>query len=238
MFLFKDLKINRYTPEQKGTFEKMADYSKAKIYQIKNTINDDIYVGSTCAPLATRMTKHKYNGTRDKGHALFNLFAEHGVDKFYIELIEEYPCNTKQDLLAREGHYIRERGTINKRIAGRTRTQWHEEHKEEQATKNKEWYTAHREERKLKNKEYREANKEYLKEKSKEYKEANKDRIAEYKKQWADDNKERLQAKHAEYWHTEIDCECGMKIKRNGKWHHMKSKKHVELMKQKENPQE
>ena len=107
----------------------MADYSKGKIYHIKNTINDDVYVGSTCASLAIRMTKHRFNGTHDKGHALFDLIAEHGVDKFYIELIEDYPCSSKHELLAREGHFIKERGTINKRIAGRTSKQWYEEHK-------------------------------------------------------------------------------------------------------------
>ena len=41
-------------------------------------------------------------------------------NSFYIELLENYPCTTKEELRAREGHYIREMGTLNKYIAGRT----------------------------------------------------------------------------------------------------------------------
>jgi hypothetical protein len=63
-------------------------------------------------------------------------------------------------------------------------------------------------------------------------------KIAEYKKEWAENNKERLQTKHAEYWHTEIECECRRNIKRNFKCKHLESKKHDILRKQKENPQE
>ena len=43
----------------------MGDYKKGKIYQIKNTIDDDIYVGSTIAPLNKRMTKHKYSAKKE-----------------------------------------------------------------------------------------------------------------------------------------------------------------------------
>ena len=32
---------------------------------------------------------------------------ELGVENFYIELIENFPCDTVEELRAREGHYIR-----------------------------------------------------------------------------------------------------------------------------------
>ena len=50
-----------------------------------------------------------------------------GADKFYIELIEEYPCDNVEQLRQGEGHYIREMGTLNKLVAGRTREQWETE---------------------------------------------------------------------------------------------------------------
>ena len=50
-----------------------------------------------------------------------------GKDNFYIELVENYPCNTKEELMAREGHYIRERATLNHMIAGRTEKEWRED---------------------------------------------------------------------------------------------------------------
>ena len=42
------------------------------------------------------------------------------VENFDIELIENYPCNDVYELRAREGYYIREIGTLNKYVAGRT----------------------------------------------------------------------------------------------------------------------
>jgi hypothetical protein len=39
-----------------------------------------------------------------------------GVEHFYIELIEEYPCDNKDQLQAREGLRIRKQATLNKII--------------------------------------------------------------------------------------------------------------------------
>ena len=65
---------------------------------------------------------------------IYKHMNELGVENFYIELIENFPCNDIYELRAREGHFIREIGTLNKQIAGRPikeyRKQYHEEHKE------------------------------------------------------------------------------------------------------------
>ena len=101
----------------------MVDYKKGKIYQIKNTIDDDVYVGSTTNTLEGRMKGHKGSAqyTKCKQHyALYSKMNEYGFDKFFIELIEDYPCNSKIELGAREGHWIKERGALNKVIQGRT----------------------------------------------------------------------------------------------------------------------
>ena len=44
-----------------------------------------------------------------------------------MELHELYPCNTKQELNRREGEVIREIGTLNKYIAGRTKKEYYQE---------------------------------------------------------------------------------------------------------------
>ena len=104
----------------------MVDYSKGKIYQIKNHIDDDIYVGSTTNTLEGRMKGHRQGShTKCKQHLqLYMKMNEYGFDKFFIELIEEYPCNSKIELGAREGHWIKERGTSNKVIQGRTKQEY------------------------------------------------------------------------------------------------------------------
>ena len=38
----------------------MTDYSKGKIYNILNTIDDNMYVGSTVETLGQKMAKHRY----------------------------------------------------------------------------------------------------------------------------------------------------------------------------------
>ena len=74
---------------------------------------------------------------------------EHGVEHFYIELIEEHPCENGEQLRKREGHYIREIGTLNKKIDGRTKKEYLEENRERirarvneyRANRRKETYT-------------------------------------------------------------------------------------------------
>ena len=52
------------------------------------------------------------------------MVKEIGHDRSFIELVELYPCTTKEELRARDGHFIRERGTLNTKVAGRTRKEW------------------------------------------------------------------------------------------------------------------
>ena len=106
------------------------DYKNGKIYQILNNVNDDVYVGSTTQPLCKRLYKHKAD-TKRRDNLIHKLIREIGEDSIYIELIEIYPCNSREELRAREGYYIRERGTLNNLIAGRTQQEWIEDNKEQ-----------------------------------------------------------------------------------------------------------
>ena len=108
------------------------DYKNGKIYCVRNNITDDIYVGSTTQPLSKRMAKHRMDSRREiKKHRRFYLKVnELGVENFYIELIEECPCESLEQLRRREGHYIRKMGTLNHHIAGRTSKEWLEQNRE------------------------------------------------------------------------------------------------------------
>ena len=99
------------------------DYKNGKVYQILNNVNNEVCVGSTVQPLSKRLNKHKSDcKTRDCKFP--KLIREIGENNCYIELIETYPCNSKEELNARGGYYIRERGTLNNKISGRTRKEW------------------------------------------------------------------------------------------------------------------
>ena len=105
------------------------DFSKGKIYKITNDFNDDVYIGSTCDTLVKRFSSHKsqINSSDKKNRPLYELMREIGTDRFRIELIEDYSCEDKYKLRQREGYFIRELGSLNKRIECRTKQERYEE---------------------------------------------------------------------------------------------------------------
>ena len=191
-----------------------VDYSKGKIYKITNDYNDDVYVGSTCDTLVKRFSLHKIESTneRSKHRKIYNAFNEIGFERFRIELLEDYPCEDIYQLRQREGYYIRQIGTLNKVISGRTDNEYKEDNKELI---------------KERNKHYREDNKELIKERNKNYIENNKEVIKERKKKYYDANREKILNEKG----TKILCECGCSVTHIAR--HRKSKNHDLLMSQK-----
>ena len=92
------------------------DFKKAKIYKITNDYNDDIYIGSTCDTLIKRYIKHK-SKMKTENTKLYIFMNKIGIERFRIELIENYPCEDKYQLLQRESYWIREIGTLNDRLS-------------------------------------------------------------------------------------------------------------------------
>ncbi len=106
----------------------MPDYTKGKIYRIIPTCeydDGDIYIGSTINLLAYRMGGHIAQYKHNAAHFISSklLFDKYGCDKCKIELIEDYPCNNKQELLRREGEIILLTKCINKNVPGRTKSE-------------------------------------------------------------------------------------------------------------------
>ena len=97
----------------------MPDYSKAKIYRV--FCEEDEYIGSTIRPLSERMYSHRQSFKQgNKSITSYIIFETHGIENVKIELIEEYPCDNREQLLKREGEIQRERKCVNKNIAGET----------------------------------------------------------------------------------------------------------------------
>ena len=126
----------------------MVDYSKAKIYKIWNDVDDELYIGATCQSLNMRMVGHRKarTSTKHKNYKLYQKMNDIGVEHFYIELVKETPCENKEQLRAIEGQYIRELGTLNGKISGRTRKEWFEENREYKNEKERNRYNDNREE--------------------------------------------------------------------------------------------
>ena len=177
------------------------DYSNGKIYCIRNTITDDIYIGSTTQPLCKRIAKHRSSmkNERNNNASLYKKMNALGVENFYIELIEEYPCENNEQLRAREGHFIREMATLNGRIEQRTVKEWHEDNKDHVKAYKRQHYQENKEHILERVKTNTENNKEHVKQYQKEYHEKNKERIAQQRKEYREQNREKILQQKKEY---------------------------------------
>lgn len=180
-------------------------YNNGKIYTLRNSISDDIYVGSTCMPLHKRFYKHK---TRCKdencNYKLYQCMRDIGSEHFYIELYEEYPCDNKEQLNKREGEVMRLlNAKLNMRVAGRTKKEYYQDNiekikeyrknnKEQIKKTNQKYYENNKEEIKDKKRQYYHDNKEKVKIRMKKYRENNKEQINKQKKIYYEKNKKRI----------------------------------------------
>ncbi len=151
----------------------MPDYNNGKIYKIECFITGEIYIGSTCEPtLARRLTKHvgSYKYCKEgKGRKTTSFdIIERG--EYKIILIENFICNSKDELAARESHYIKEYKLIgkcvNRKIEGRTKKEYHEDNKDKIAIQKKNYRMNHIEEIAIKQAKYRTDSAEAIKEKN------------------------------------------------------------------------
>ena len=86
----------------------MPDYQNSKIYKLVSNKTSDIYIGSCLMRLSTRLSNHK---NLSNTCASKKLFTNDAI--ITIVLLENYPCNTKNELKARELHYITTNNCIN-----------------------------------------------------------------------------------------------------------------------------
>ena len=96
----------------------MVNYQLGKIYKIVCNVTDLVYIGSTCEPiLARRLAGHmseykRYQKGKYKRYlASFDILSNNDYD---IVLIESYPCNTKDELHARERYWTNQFKCVNK----------------------------------------------------------------------------------------------------------------------------
>jgi hypothetical protein len=98
----------------------MPDYSKGKIYKIVCNETGFIYIGSTVQKLNIRISDHKkdYKAWLDGKIHYITSFDIIKNNNYYIELIEDYPCESKLELEMREGYWQKQMDCVNKCIAG------------------------------------------------------------------------------------------------------------------------
>lgn len=179
----------------------MPNYQKGKIYKIVDLNEEMIYVGSTCEQyLCSRMASHRASYKKlNKYYSSHDIFDKYGIENCKILLIENYPCNSKEELLKKEAEYIRQLNCVNKNISGRTKKEWYEDNKDEIIECIKQYQQDNKDKIKEYKKEYYEKNKDKIKENCKQYYQDNKDKIIECSKQYCDENKDKIREYKKQY---------------------------------------
>ena len=79
----------------------MTEYGR--IYIIRNTVNEKVYIGQTHVSIKLRFQNHLSAARRGLDYVIGKAIRKYGEDKFYVELLEE--CTT-EELNDREKYWI------------------------------------------------------------------------------------------------------------------------------------
>ena len=146
----------------------MVNYQDGKIYKIVDNTNGNVYIGSTCKKLSSRLADHradykKYLNGNSHFVSSFKILENNDFD---IILIEKWPCDDKEELHKQERFYIETFECVNKNIPTRTSKEYYKD--------NKQQIKEYREKTKQQRKEYRDTNKDRIKETTREEYKSNK----------------------------------------------------------------
>jgi len=187
--------------------------NNGKIYKLINDLNDKIYIGSSNYQyLSVRLNGHRQsckNETGRRDSKLYKYMREIGAEHFQIELIEEYVCETKQQLCEREQYWIEQLKPELNMFRAISNPNYEQEcrDKNERRERSNKFYHSHKEEILQKQKIYTEKNKEEISKRRKKYREEHKEEILK-----------------------PITCECGCIVRKSCLSRHRKTSKHATLL--------
>ena len=171
----------------------MNKYQNGKIYKLFCNESNLVYYGSTTQILKHRLCQHR---TNKKGASISRIMINP-----QIELLEDYPCNSKKELEVRERFYIENNECINMKIPGRTKKECNQKYYQINKEKHNEYY-------------------------KKKYKENMKDESFRIKK---NDKGKIWREENPDYFKEKIECECGSIVNKFNLKKHKKTKKHLEF---------
>jgi hypothetical protein len=110
--------------------DKINKYHNGKIYTLRSYQTDKYYIGSTCDALHKRFYQHKqdFNRWNKWNKRYITSFEILKFDDCFIELLEVFKCESKNELRKREGELIRlhKNDVVNIKIDGQTKLEyWH-----------------------------------------------------------------------------------------------------------------
>jgi hypothetical protein len=207
----------------------MPNYQQAKAYVIRSVSRPDlIYIGSTTQRLSKRFNSHKLPSNTTSSRQIILL------GDAYIELLEEFPCDNKEQLLKREGELIRSHTCVNNRIAGRTPVEYRSDNAEairiqkqqyriDNIDKIKQARVDNADSIKLQRKVHYDDNADRLKLKGRQYYQDNKDARNLKNKQYQTDSKDKIKLQKKQHYADTKKirvCVCGGRYDSNRKSHY------------------
>ena len=176
----------------------MPDFSKAKIYKLVSNISSDVYVGSCLVELSKRFSVHKGPSNTCISKSMFINDAI-----ITIVLIENFPCLCKNEMKARELHYITTLECINKNkpyisdlLYG---NEWKKQYRLDHLEEYKQYYINHAEDIKQYLKQYQLDHVEDIKQYEKQYYINHKEEIKQQQKQYKLDHAEQIKQYKKQY---------------------------------------
>lgn len=175
-------------------------YSRGKVYKLTNTTDNHIYIGSTCSTLTKRLQNHK-DKSKTRTSKVYTHLSDIGWENVHIELLEEYSCDNKFQLLERERKHITElKPSLNTKIPTQTWKERYDANRDEILHKQKEYRDNNPDKVSAQRSRYREENKEMLKQKAKDYRIANLDEMRDKDQQYRTNNPDKVSAKNSRYY--------------------------------------
>lgn len=151
----------------------MPDYKNGKLYKLQC---DDgyYYIGSTCNELRFRFNGHK-TSSKIENSRVYQHINEIGWDRVRIVLIEDFPCENKEQLRRREDELIQQH--LNNELCLNFRREFVTTEEKKQLASI--YYQEIKEERKVKDKERYLKNKDKIREQQREYEKRNRALLTE-----------------------------------------------------------
>ena len=136
----------------------VRNFQNGKICSIRSHQTEKIYIGSTTQTLVGRLRHHKQIETR------FKKNSQQIIDggSYDMILLEDYPCENRNELHKREKYYIENNNCINKKIPTRTRLEYRDTNRDIILGKNREYTRLRKDDKKEYDKKYRDLNKDRL----------------------------------------------------------------------------
>ena len=148
-----------YLNDKKDITLSMNRYDDGKIYKVVSDQTTDVYYGSTCSTLYDRYARHTHYYRIGRACSIKRILK---YDDSKIVLVENFPCNNKDELLRRERYYIENNDCVNIQVPLRTVKEYYDDYQQEIIAQKKEYRAVNKEKIKLSSKKYREENKEAI----------------------------------------------------------------------------